>query len=43
MPCIIMRGLHGSTIFFHITSQTALFFKVIEHEMCVLIFFTTSV
>ena len=36
---IVKCGMSGSTIFFHVISQTALFSKQtkIEHEMCVLI------
>jgi cytochrome c oxidase subunit IV len=41
---IIKCGLSGSTTFFHIISQGArIFFKIIVHEMCVLIFFKTFV
>jgi hypothetical protein len=42
MHRIVICGLPGSTIFFHITSQTA-HKKVTEHKMCVLIFSTTFV
>ena len=43
MRLIVICGLPGSTIFFHIVSQNARFKKkkVIEHKMCVLIFSAT--
>jgi len=40
---IVICGLHGSAIFFHITdliNDTTSEKKVIEHKMCVLIFST---
>jgi len=42
MRHIVISSLPGSTIFFHIISYTAGFYikKVIEHKMCVLIFYT---
>ena len=41
---IVICGLRGSTVFFHIISQTARFKKksVIGLKMCVVIFSTTS-
>jgi hypothetical protein len=45
MHLIVICGLPGSAVFFHIISQTAGFSGEggIEHEMCVLIFFTNFV
>jgi hypothetical protein len=44
MRRIVIFGLSGSAIFFHISSQTAGFTKkVTEHKMCVLIFSTAFV
>ena len=45
MRHIVICSLSGSTVFFHITSQTARFGRgeVIEHKMCVLIFSTAFV
>jgi len=35
----VICGVSSSTIFSHIISQTAQLKKVIEHKMCVLMFF----
>jgi hypothetical protein len=44
MHHVVICGLLGSTVFFHIISKMAKFSKkVIEHKMCVLIFSTTFV
>jgi hypothetical protein len=42
MPHIVVYGLPGSTIFFHITFQNGTIFEkiIIEHEMCASIFST---
>ena len=38
---IVICSLSGSTVFFHIISQTVRLKKIIEHKMCVLVFSTT--
>ena len=45
MHRIVICGLHGSTVFFHISYKWHVFLKrkVAEYKMCVLIFSTTVV